>query len=184
MGKNKFKVCREGVEVGTFDASEMLCALRRGKVRETDECFVDFEGFWEKCRIFGTLKLANDMECLYRLIKSHAGVSINDLVRLSRMSEAKVRYYVRFFLWYGVATDADDAETLPESTSSSRSGGLSEDLVESENINLEAEVVLLTERNINFVEGFKCRRDGEKLSALEFFVDAYMELPASDGFDD
>jgi hypothetical protein len=184
MDKNKFKVCRGGVEVGIFDAPEMLCALRRGKVRETDECFVDFEGFWEKCGIFGTLKLANDMECLYRLIKSHAGVSINDLVRLSRMSEAKVRYYVRFFLWYGVATDANDAEILPGSTASSLAGGLSEDLEESETINLEAEVVLLTDRNINFVEGFKSRRDGKLLSALEFFVDAYVELPVSEGFDD
>jgi hypothetical protein len=184
LEKHKYKVCREGTEVGIFHASELLCLLGSGKVRVTDECFVDFLGFWEESRIFGVLKLANDMECLYRLIKSHSAVSISDLVRLSRMSEAKVRYYVRFFLWYGVVTDANDADILPQSTAVSSSGDLSEVLEESDTINLEATTVLVTQRNINFVEGSKSQGVGEEITALEFFIDAYVELPASGGFDD
>jgi hypothetical protein len=185
--KNRYKVCRDGVEVGIFYASELLCLLGSGKVRLTDECFVDFGGFWEKSGIFGPLKLANDMECLYRLIKSHAAVSISDLARLSRMSEGKVRYYVGFFLWYGVATDADEVELLPDSpalTEVSGSGGIIDVLEKFKTANPMQARVILTERNINFVEGSKCQGVGENMTALEFFVDAYVELPVSEGFDD
>jgi hypothetical protein len=187
VNKNKYKVCRGGAEIGIFQASELLCLLGSGKVRVTDECFWDFGGFWEESRIIGTLKIANDMECLYRLIKSHASVSISDLARLSRMSEGKVRYYVGFFLWYGVATDADEAELRPDSpalTDVSSAGGIIEVLEKFETANPMQVRVLLTERNINFVEGFKCRAGGGQLSALDFFVDAYVELPACNGFDD
>ena len=187
MSKREYKVCREGVEVGFFDALEIIDLFRSGNVLETDDFYVEFEGVWEKFSVLGPLMMANDMECLYRLIKSHACVSINDLVRLSRMSERDVRYYIGFFLWYGVATDADDAGIIPDTcdlTNVSSSHGLSEVLEKSESNTPEVQVVLLTERNINFVEGFKSRRDGKLLSALEFFVDAYVELPGPDGFDD
>jgi hypothetical protein len=187
MSKREYKVCRGGVEVGIFDAIEIICLFRSGKVLETDDFYVEFEGVWEKFSVLGRLMMANDMECLYRLIKSHPSVSISDLVRLSRMSEGRVRYYIGFFLWYGVATDADDAELLPDPPASpdvSSSHGLAEVLEKSETANPKEARVLLTERNINFVEGFKSRRDGKLLSALEFFVDAYVELPVSDGFDD
>ena len=103
------------------------------------------------------------------------------------MSEGKVRYYIGFFLWYGVATDADDAELLPDppaSTDASSSGGIVEVLKKFETANPKQARVRLTERNVSFVEGFKCRAGGGQLSALEFFVDAYVELPVSDGFDD
>ena len=187
VNKNKYKVCRGGVEIGIFDALEMIDLHRSGIVKETDECFLDFDGFLEKTHILGRLMMANDMECLYRLIKSHAAVSISDLVRLSRMSEGKVRYYIGFFLWYGVATDADDAELLPDppaSTDASSSGGIVEVLKKFKTANPKQARVRLTERNVSFVEGFKCRAGGGQLSALEFFVDAYVELPVSDGFDD
>ena len=185
--RKKYKVAREGVEIGVFDAAEIIYLIRGGKVLETDEFWQEFQGVWDKSGSFTPLLLANEMECLYRLIKSHACVSINDLVRLSRMSERDVRYYIGFFLWYGVATDADDAGIIPDTcdlTNVSSSHGLSEVLEKSESNTPEVQVVLLTERNINFVEGFKSRRDGKLLSALEFFVDAYVELPGPDGFDD
>lgn len=135
----------------------------------------------------GRLVTANDMECLYRLIKSHPSVSINDLVRLSRLSKKRVGYYLGFVLWYGVSTDARSADTFAHSqalTDVSSSGTKAEYVEKFETINPEYESVLLTERNINFVEGFKSLRDGEKLSALEFFVDAWVELPASGPLDD
>ena len=190
MSKREYKVCREGVEVGFFDALEIIDLFRSGKVLETDDFYVEFEGVWEKFSVLGPLMMANDMECLYRLIKSHPSVSISDLVRLSRMSEGKVRYYIGFFLWYGVANDADDAdepELLPDSpalTDFSSSVGIVAVLGKFESANPKHARVRLTERNINFVEGFKCRAGGGQLSVFDFFVDAYVELPGPDGFDD
>jgi len=187
MSKREYKVCRGGVEVGIFDALDIICLFRSGKVLETDDFYVESEGVWEKFSVLGRLMMANDMECLYRLIKSHPSVSISDLVRLSRMSEGKVRYYTGFFLWYGVANDADEAELLPDSPALnevSSSGGTYEVLGKFEITNPKHARVRLTERNINFVEGFKCRAGGGQLSVFDFFVDAYVELPASDGFDD
>ena len=109
------------------------------------------------------------------------------MLRCFHKSKKRIDYYIGFFLWYGVATDARSADTFAHSqalTDVSSSGTKAEYVEKFETINPEYEAVLLTERNINFVEGFKSRRDGEKLSALEFFVDAWVELPASGGFDD
>lgn len=187
MSKKKYKVSREGVEVGIFDASEIIYSLRSGNLLWADDFDVEFEGVWEKCSNLGRLVTANDMECLYRLIKSHPSVSISDLVRLSRFSKRKVNYYINFFLWYGVATEAKRADNFPKSralTDVSSCVAKAEYVEKFETINPEYEAVFLTERNINFVEGFKSRIDGEKLSALEFFVDAWVELFPSGGFDD
>lgn len=52
-------------------------------------------------------KIATEMECLYRMIKSFPVASLRDLLRLTGCSEKKVRYHLDFFLSYGIAENFD-----------------------------------------------------------------------------
>jgi hypothetical protein len=99
-------------------------------------------------------KLATEMECLYRLIKSHSSASTQDLMRLSGLSEKRVRYHLSFFQWYGIACipDTDDQITPKK------------------------ELFMVSSENIEFVEG-------RFPTVFDFFYDAYVEVFAWDGED-
>jgi hypothetical protein len=99
-------------------------------------------------------KLATEMECLYRLIKSHSSVSTQDLIRLSGLSEKRVRYHLSFFQWYGIASNTDTNDQITP----------------------KDELVIVTSENIEFVEG-------RFPTAFDFFYDAYVEVFAWDGED-
>jgi hypothetical protein len=98
-------------------------------------------------------KLATEMECLYRLIKSFQVASRKDLVRLSGHSDKRVRYHLEFFIWYGIATQVDDGERI-----------------------LGCTECMISPRNLKFVEG-------RFPTPYDFFYDAYIETFAWDGED-
>ena len=94
-------------------------------------------------------KLATEMECLYRLIKSHSSISTQDLMRLSGFPEKRVRYHLSFFCWYGIANNTGtDARIAPKE-----------------------EFFIVTSDNIGIVEG-------RFPTAFDFFYDACIEVSA------
>ncbi len=95
-------------------------------------------------------KGAREMDALYRLLKTAPSASLASLAQASGLHENLVRYYVDFFIWYGVAVD-------PEAPTerSCRSGR-----------------VATTQACRERVEG--------RTNSLEFFRDAYIELPVMD----
>lgn len=52
-------------------------------------------------------RAAREMETLCRMVKAQPGVEISALARDSGLSEGRVRYYIEFFVWYGIASSAD-----------------------------------------------------------------------------
>ena len=96
-------------------------------------------------------KMATEMECLYRLIKSFQVASRKDLVRLTGHSDKRVGYHLEFFIWYGIATQVDLGEPI-----------------------LGCTQCMVTPRNIKFVES-------RFPTPFDFFYDAYVETFAWDG---
>jgi|688.fasta_scaffold1495950_1 hypothetical protein len=99
-------------------------------------------------------KLATEMECLYRLIKSHSSVSIQDIMRLSGLSQKRVRYHLSFFRWYGVANNSE---------------------MEEQNTSKE-DFFMVTNANIEFVEG-------SFPTVSDFFFNACVEIFSWNGDD-